>query len=285
MYSHYSTQTPSAIHHEKMEHLENHINNDIELYIDTEVTRIAKLMHYSSRDQDQIRKKLLNERSRTYLPVVLLLRDIESNGYRSLEQVINCIPEDLGSLYTRLFHDISHGMQLRKQQILMYLAYSVGDMASRDIAHACHVLDSRQSTRVTLAKNLDQRYWSETKRELNFMTTIIRFQRDDVPVSFIHITAKQFLAKLSENREFSDILLRPSKAHTEIVTACLMLINKVVKFWIKLPTGYLSAHERDQRFLSLKEVPFLEYSLRHWYPHLKQTIDSTPETEKLEKNL
>ena len=101
------------------------------------------------------------------------------------------------------------------------------------------------------------------------MTTIIRFQRDDAPVSFIHITAKQFLATLSENREFSNILLKPSKAHTEIFTACLMLINKAVKFWIKLPTGYLSAHERDQRFLAIKEVPFLEYSLRHWYPHLK----------------
>lgn len=281
IYSRYSAQAPQAFRHEKMEHLEDYINDDIGLYIRTEVARIAKLMYYSNGEQEQIRERLLSERSGMFLPVVLLLREIEGASYCSLEQILRYIPANLGALYGKLFEHLSHDPRPEKQRILKYLAYSVGDITPRDIAYACYALEVNRPTHIALAKGLSESHLNETKLQLRSMSTMVRFRGDEAPVSFIHITAKQYLATLSENRAISNILPKPWNAHTDIAATCLALIDATVKSKIEFPAGYLDAEERDQRLLAIENIPFLEYALRNWYAHLKQAIDRTPETEEL----
>lgn len=141
MYSRYSVQEPQAFRHEKMELLEDHINDDIGLYIRTEVARIAESMYYSNGEQEQIRAKLLRERSGMFLPVVLLLREIGHTRRRPLEQILKQIPTNLRALYGRLFENLSNNLPPGKQRMLKYLAYLVGDITPRDIAYTCYTLE------------------------------------------------------------------------------------------------------------------------------------------------
>lgn len=283
IYSRYSAQTPQAFRHEKLEHLEDSINDDIGLYIRTEVARIANLSFRTHEMQEQIVQKLLSERSGMFLPVVLLLREIESMQCGSLEQFLVYIPANLGALYGKLFEHLSNDLQPEKQRIIKYLAYSVGDITPRDIAYACYSLEIHRH--IALAKGLTENHLNETKRHLQSMGAMVRFRGDKAPVSFIHVTAKQYLATLSGNRATSNILPDPWKAHTDIAATCLALIHATMKSKIKLPTGYTSATEQLKRLQAIENIPFLEYALRNWYVHLKEAVDRIPETEELNERL
>ncbi|KAF2182417.1 hypothetical protein K469DRAFT_503933, partial [Zopfia rhizophila CBS 207.26] len=105
-FSHCSARAPGLLRHEEVESLEDHINQDIDCYIDGEVARIGDLKHLSPGERELIKEKLTNERSGVFLPVALLFREIEDETIRTVAEILEDIPKDLQDLYRKLLGQI-----------------------------------------------------------------------------------------------------------------------------------------------------------------------------------
>lgn len=283
IFSHCSARAPGLMRHEEAGNLEDHINQDIDCYIEGEVARIGDLKHLSPGERELIKKKLTNERSGVFLPVALLFREIEDEKIRTVAEILEDIPKDLQDLYRKLLDQISADASLERQSVFKYLMYSIVSLTPRDIAYACHVIEPCRGNDKILADGLDEAHLAQTKRHLQSLSTILKIRGDTETVSFIHVTSKQYLVQRALTVHAEDLLSKPWEAHRDIAIACLGLI--VAKSDMEFPVSWTAASITQSRFRAIEGFPFLQYSLRYWNTHLKEAVDQIPEDEELDNRL
>ncbi|CAN9334674.1 unnamed protein product [Alternaria alternata] len=272
---HIEARHPEDTKHQELEDLDDHINDDIGIYVSGEVARISKddQNPLSPTEQDRIEEKLLHERSGAFLPVALLLREIEERGDRTVAEILEDIPKTLQALYQDIVSQISTELHGRQIPALKYLLYCAIPLTLRDLAYACYVMESLSITANTysLPNDVELQALTSLKKNLWHLRTIIKWRNDRELVTFIHPTSKQYLIHRTLTDDAEPFLPKSWHAHGQIAGACLRLVLATSE--LDLPQFQASSTANEPRHRMIRDRPLLRYALQYWSTHLKEAID------------
>ena len=259
---------------------QHHINNDIDRYVQDEISRISHERGYSKSQKLEILEVLKNDRSGLFLPVVLMLKRLEVTPATHLTRVLQdsakLLAKDLDHIYDKLLREIPDSIRSQPSAVFKYLMYARSPLTIQDLALACSskYAGSKEEGNPVLSDGCICSF----RRDLNLYGPILRVRQDDV-VEFIHSSAKEYLLVLSQALPSSVKFLMPQiQAHREIAIDCLEIIISNSSMPLEEPWARWKDNKEkiDQKIL-------LSYALQHWYEHLRDATSHFTSVETIDR--
>lgn len=281
-FSYHSSRRSAHFRRMKIEDYEDEVIKDLDAYVDGELSRLGHDKVLTQAEQDRIRKKIAKERAAVFLPVALLFREIEQNKTRSIAEILEEIPRDLRSLYIRLIEKLPE-THCRLDELLRLLVYAFTPVTLSDIVFDIMSAQSLQMATLPCIVSENDSLLARVRHDLRHLTTITRISDRDV-VSFVHVSAKQFLVERSEEcTDSSSTLPTPWQSHRAIAIACLRVI--IMNANVPYPSPFTSARTKEERSSELKRRALLNYALRYWFKHLKKAFNLRTSNQKSDQTL
>jgi ankyrin repeat protein len=107
--------------------------------------------------------------------------------------------------------------------------------------------------------------------------TLLKFRKDNQKVNFHHPSAKDFLMAQARSDSPHLRIMEPLHANQYLATYCLLKI--ISKSHLIYPTPWESASSKEGKLKVLRDHEFLEYSLKHWFEHLREAVDESKPNE------
>lgn len=236
------------------------ISNDINLVIDARISSFAS--EFNETDLQKIAAGLKSRGTHTYLWLHLTLGMIEDDPseysrYQDIEALLSEIPSELSGTYEKI---LSKTKSEEKTNLLLQIILAADSPLTLDEAN--YALTLATAPDIESCAQLDAASWQHDFKTAvkNFCGLIISVYDDRL--SFIHLTAREFLVKKTggEGRgEWEGRFGDNAALHAVLARSCMQ---------------YLLLSDFTSRILSsfdgeLKKYKFLLYSARHWPRHFK----------------
>lgn len=261
---------------------QHHINNDIDRYVQVEISRISDHRGYSKSQKLEILEVLKNDRSGLFLPVVLMLKRLEVTPATHLTRVLKdsakLLAKDLDHTYNKLLREMPDSIRSQPSAVFKYLMYAHSPLTVRDLALACSsgYAGSKDERHPVLSDS----FICSFRHDLKLYGPILRVRQDDV-VEFVHSSAKEYLLVLSQAPPSSVKFLTPQiQAHCEIAIDCLDILISNSSLPLEEPWGQWRDNEKiiDGKIL-------LPYALQHWYKHLRDATSHFTSVETIDRDI
>jgi ankyrin repeat protein len=167
----------------------------------------------------------------------------------NIKKTIRSLPLELGSLYDIILRKVQKNDQDFITRVLHFISCALGPLETDALSFALAI----NGTQTTTLEVLDEQNIDLQASLILYTRNLLVFDNDSV--SFSHQTFSQYL---NDTGSSSLLPLDIGKSNKDIATACLQCLML----------------DDTMNGLEPSNVPFLAYSDRHWFEHVKRASDS-----------
>ncbi|CZR66740.1 uncharacterized protein PAC_16641 [Phialocephala subalpina] len=263
---------------------ESDINADITRFIEAELERIGELRGYTTYQKDLAISGLKNGITGVFLPVVLILRELELSFSSDLESILDETAnrlDALNSLYETLLLRLPARVLRKRSTILMCLLYSYRPFQVAELAYLCGYKDEGVSNgEESSTQEIGITKYQGLRNDIRLLSPILRVRASDDTVQFFHSSARTFIVERSSSSgPWQHFIASRPEGHYELAVSCLdTIIKACASIKQKAPHPWedeIAAKEAELLRLHV----FLAYAQRFWASHVKQAYYFGAETQ------
>lgn len=240
------------------------ISHDVNLVIDEEVKRFST--QFGEDDCQKIAEKLKSQGTKTYLWLRLTLEIIEGDPSeysrrRDIELLLSSIPPEASDAYEKILSR-NKGAKERKANLLLQIVLAAQRPLTLDEANYALTLADAEGTIKSHAELEEQCWQRDFKTTVKNLCGLIISVYDN-ELSFIHLTAKEFLTKRPESgvspTSWEGRFADASSWHAVLGNCCIeyLLLSDFL-------SRTLPSYEGESEVYK-----FLDYSAHNWPGHFK----------------
>lgn len=281
--SKWATRYPETFSHIEATQYETLINQDIDNFVRREAARVQKLRGYSSKEMELIKKQLSTFEYKSFLPVTLYFKNLETMPPSKLAEVLDGVSKDLRVFYQTLVSQLPPRLQYSPSRLMTFITYSFRSLKLTELALACWWDEKASSGAAELGAELenalDDEYTSKAEAIVKMYYPLLKIGRDG-SVGFFHDSIREFIIQDVGCRD--DFFVGSAKkAHRDLALICIRTI--IAKSTIPHPETWSKDYKRF-RLLHEKHV-LLSYAMQFWHKHIQEAVPSDTEVDEIDEEI
>ncbi|KAJ4004849.1 hypothetical protein NW766_011583 [Fusarium irregulare] len=242
-------------------------DQDLEPYIDTEMTKRPTLCGLPMEERDGIKKTLISKAKGMFRWVTCQLDCLEGLGRIGRETALNELPPTLDESYDRILIKVmsKRGRNIAQEIVRNTLHWVCYDSPGLTIAQICEALSIAFNRD---RKGADKCDMVDEKEIMSYCSSLIRKNLEGDKFELAHFTVEEYLKGIDDESKLR--LFKYSKADTERSLAQVSLEQIMSPSFASRPVAEMSEYEKAKQ--RQKDYPFYSYAVSHW-PTVPNTHD------------
>jgi hypothetical protein len=254
----------------RAENEDHHIHQDITLFVEAEVPRLAEHRKYPENLQKMVKDALITGSGGMFLWVHLMLAILWQTPVSDVRQRLEQAPKDIDAVYDRIIAELSPQLADTATKILKWLVFGNRPFTVEELS----MVSAVERGTFTFNNKTDT-----IAGDLDLLSPLLRVKGNRVYL--VHHTAKEYLLKLNASTTIGRLLPPPQEAHSRMAMTCLDAMDS-----IGFENEQLSWNDIVILDLSGWHVPFFEkvpaflrYVASQWAKHLESSCPISTESE------